>query len=311
MIDFTLLGTSALLPLPDRALTAGLLRCAGRGILFDCGEGTQAAARKAGVSLAGCGVIALTHYHGDHIFGLPGLMQTLLSLGREAPLAILGPEGLHAAMKPILALAGSLPYRVTLREMPAGETLRLRDLDPSWPGEASLTALATAHRVPSRGYAFSLRRGGRFLPDRAEALGVPRNLWSVLQKGEKVTAGGRTVLPEEVTGPPRRGLKVVFSGDTMPCPGLLRGAEGADLFVCEATYGEDADEEIAGERGHMTFSQAGRLARDAGAKRLWLCHFSQKLTDPEACLPAAGAFFPDAVCGRDGMSVSLAFDDEK
>ena len=152
MIDFVLLGTSALLPLPDRALTSGLLRCRGRSILFDCGEGTQAAARKAGVSLMDCGVIALTHYHGDHIFGLPGLMQTMYSMGRLSPLTVLGPEGLRGAMEPILSLAGPLPYKVILREIAKDETVEMKELEPSWPDGASLTAIATAHRVPSRGY---------------------------------------------------------------------------------------------------------------------------------------------------------------
>ena len=309
MIEFTLLGTSALLPLPDRALTAGFLRCMGRGILFDCGEGTQAAARRAGVSLMDCDIIALTHYHGDHIFGLPGMMQTLFSMGRTLPLTILGPEGLHNAMAPILSLAGSLSYPVFLREAGKNETLALKDLCPSWHAEASLTAIATSHRVPSRGYAFVLRRGGRFLPQKAEALGLPRQMWGLLQKGETVTVDGRAVTPQEVTGPPRRGLKAVFSGDTMPCPALTEHAAGADLFVCEGTYGEDADAALAAERGHMTFAQAGQTARDAGAERLWLCHYSQRLTDPEACLPAARAFFPDAVCGTDGMRILLVFSD--
>ena len=103
----------------------------------------------------------------------------------------------------------------------------------------------------------------------------------------------------------------MFSGDTAACVSLEEAARDAGLFICEATYGENEQEALAADHGHMTFAQAAAIAARAGAKRLWLCHFSQKLTDPEACLPAAGAFFPDAVCGRDGMSVSLAFDDEK
>ena len=310
MIDFTLLGTAALLPLPNRALTAGVLRYKGLTVLLDCGEGTQTAARKAGVNVIGCDMIALTHYHGDHIFGLPGLLQTMLSMGRTAPLLILGPEGIRAEMKPVLALAGPLPFQVTLREAGKGETLALSGLNPSWPAEASLTAIATSHRVPSRGYAFCVRRAGRFQPERAEALGLPKPLWGLLQKGESVFLNGREIRPEEVTGPERRGLKLVFTGDTSPCEALTEGAKDADLLVCEATYGDDADEGLARERGHMTFAQAGQLARDAGAQRLWLCHFSQKLKEPAEYLPAARQFFPDAVCGADGMSVCLGFSEE-
>ena len=307
MIDFTLLGTAALLPLPDRALTAGVLRYKGLTVLFDCGEGTQAAARKAGVNIIGADMIALSHYHGDHIFGLPGLLQTMLSMGRTEPLPVLGPKGLRAAMKPVLALSGPLPFPVLLREMKPGESLPLDGLDPSWPAEAALSAIPTAHRVPSCGYAFRVRRAGRFLPEKAEALGLPKPMWGLLQKGESVSLNGRDILPGEVTGPERKGLKLVFTGDTSPCPALTEGAKDADLLICEATYGDDADEGLAKERGHMTFAQAGRLARDAGVQRLWLSHFSQKLKEPAEYLPAARQFFPDAVCGADGMSIHLGF----
>ena len=308
MIDFTLLGAAALLPLPERALTAGFLRYQGVSVLMDCGEGTQTAARRAGVNGIGVDVIALTHYHGDHIFGLPGLLQTMLSMGRTEPLWILGPEGLERELRPILTLAGPLPFEVKLREMGKGEGLSLDQLHPLWPSEARLTAIPTRHRVPSRAYVFSVRRAGRFLPEKAEALGLPKPLWGRLQKGERVLLDGREILPEAVTGPERRGLKLVFTGDTSPCPALTEGAEDADLLVSEATYGDDQDEGLARERGHMTFAQAGRLARDAGVRRLWLCHFSQKLKDPEDYLPAAQQFFPDALCGTDGMSISLRFE---
>ena len=277
MIDFTLLGAAALLPLPERALTAGFLRYQGVSVLLDCGEGTQTAARRAGVNGIGVDVIALTHYHGDHIFGLPGLLQTMLSMGRTEPLWILGPEGLERELRPILTLAGPLPFEVNLREMGKGEGLSLDQLHPLWPSEATLTAIPTRHRVPSRAYVFSVRRAGRFLPEKAEALGLPKPLWGRLQKGDRVLLDGREILPEDVTGPERRGLKLVFTGDTSPCPAL-------------------------------TFAQAGRLARDAGVRRLWLCHFSQKLKDPEDYLPAAQAYFPDALCGTDGMSISLRFE---
>ena len=307
MLDFTLLGTAALLPLPDRALAAGALRYRGLTILFDCGEGTQTAARKAGVNLISCSLIALTHYHGDHIFGLPGLLQTMQSMDRKAPLLILGPEDLRDVMNPMLALAGPLPYPVTLREMKPWESVSLDKLNPSWPAEASLTGIPTAHRVPSRAYAFQVRRAGRFHADQAEALGIPKPMWGLLQKGQTITLTDREISPDQVMGPEREGLKLVFSGDTSPCRALARGAENADLLVCEATYGDDADADLARQRGHMTFSQAGQLGREAKVRRLWLTHFSQKLAEPEDFLPAAAAFFPDVVCGSDGMSVTLSF----
>lgn len=307
MIDVTLLGTSALLPLPERAETAATLTCAGRTILFDCGEGTQMAARKAGVSLMKADLIALTHYHGDHIFGLPGLLQSLGCAGRTQPLYITGPEGLHEAMRPIFALVGDTAYPVRLMEIPE-DGLRLSALDGGWPAQARLTAFATAHRVPSQGYCFTLGRAGRFMPERAKVLGVPVGLWGALQKGQSVQANGTTILPEQVLGEPRRGLKLVFSGDTAACDALTDAAAGADLLIAEATYAENEQAEMAAERGHMTFAQAAETAVRAGVRTLWLTHYSQMIEDPLEFLPIAQAVFPGAVCGQDGMRTTLRFD---
>lgn len=307
MIDVTLLGTSALLPLPERAETAATLTCAGRTILFDCGEGTQTAARKAGVSLMKADLIALTHYHGDHIFGLPGLLQSLSCAGRTQPLRITGPAGLREAMQPILALTGGTAYPIDLIYIPEGG-LRMAELDDAWPAQAYLTAFGTAHRVPSQGYGFTLGRAGKFMPERARALGVPVGLWGALQKGQSVRVGGTLILPEQVLGGPRKGLKVVFSGDTAACDALTDAAAGADLLISEATYAENEQAEMAAERGHMTFAQAAETAARAGVRALWLAHYSQMIEDPMAYLPIAQAVFPGTVCGQDGMRATLRFE---
>ena len=308
MIDITLLGTAALMPIPDRALTAATLTCAGRTILFDCGEGTQTAARRAGVSLMKADVIALTHYHGDHTFGLPGLMQTMEVLGRTRPLTVVGPEGLRSALRPILELAGHTGYPIRLAELPEGG-VPLRELAEGWPDGARLSAFATVHRVVSQGYCFTLERAGRFLPERASALGVPVNQWSLLQRGQCVRVGDRSVQPGQVLGEPRKGLKFVFTGDTALCDSLVDGARGADLMICEATYGENDQARMAMEYGHMNFAQAAEAARRSGVRRLWLAHYSQMVEDPKACLPNATAVFEGAVCGEDGMSMTLRFED--
>ena len=309
MIDITLLGTAALVPLPDRALTAVTLTCAGHSILFDCGEGTQTAARKAGVSLMKTDLIALTHYHGDHIFGLPGLLQTQSCLGRTEPLYITGPAGLRDELAPILKLAGWTPYEIVLLPFPE-EGLWLETLAKGWPTEAKLIAFPTEHRVPSQGYCFTLGRAGKFLPEKAEALGVPMHQWSLLQKGQNVQAGDALISPDQVLGEPRKGLKFVFSGDTAPCPALIDAAADADLYVSEATYGENEQAELAVDHGHMNFAQAASMAARARVKRLWLAHYSQMIEDPAEYLPNAAAFFPDAVCGEDGMRVTLRFENE-
>ena len=308
MLKVTLLGTAALMPLPERALTAATLSCAGRTILFDCGEGTQAAARRAGASLMKCDLIALTHYHGDHSFGLPGLLQTMSVLGRTDPLYLTGPEGLREAMLPIALLAGQLNFELRLVELPE-DGLRLSELHPAWPAEARLCAFPTEHRVPSRAYRFELGRAGKFQPERARELGVPVADWGRLQRGETVTVNGEAVAPEQVLGAPRRGLCFAFSGDTAPCEGLERAARDADLFICEATYGSDEQARLANEYGHMVFAQAGQLAQRAGAKRLWLAHFSQRIEDPADYLGRARVCFPEAECGADGRSTELRFED--
>ena len=306
MIDVTLLGTAALFPTPERALTAAALTCAGRTILFDCGEGTQTAARRWGVSPLRVDLIALTHYHGDHIFGLPGLMQTMNSLGRTAPLSIAGPEGLEDALAPILALAGAMNYLIRRTALPK-DGIAMKDIAPGWPDRARLTPFATRHRVSSQGYAFELGRAGKFMPERARALDIPTPFWGKLQRGETVTTESGTFAPDDVLGPERRGLKFAFSGDTAPCDALEHAAKDADLLICEATYGLDEQAALAAEHGHMTFAQAAQAAARAGAKRLWLTHYSQMIEDPAECLPNALAHFANAECGVDGMRVELGF----
>ncbi|MCR4886510.1 MAG: ribonuclease Z [Clostridiales bacterium] len=308
MIDVTLLGTSALLPLPERALTAAVLTCCGRTLLFDCGEGTQIAARRCGVSLMTADIIALTHYHGDHILGIPGLLQTMFSMGRTQKLYIVGPRGLEDAMKPILQLAGWLSFPVCLMELPP-RGVSLAALIPGWPDRARLAAFPTVHRGVSQGYVFSLGRAGKFLPDKAQALGVPVRQWRTLQRGEAVTVDGAVIRPEQVMEPERKGLSVVFSGDTTRCDALVSASQGADLLICEATYGETEQEELAASYGHMTFLMAAETAAKARAKRLWLAHFSQRIENPADYLPIAQAVFPPAQCGEDGLRLALRFEE--
>ena len=307
MVDITLLGTSALFPLPERALTSVFLFCEGHSILFDCGEGTQTAARKSDVSLMKTDIIAITHYHGDHILGLPGLLQTMSSLKRTEPLYIMGPENISEELAPILKLTGFTTFEIILMEI--SEELRLCELIKGWPYEAILTPFPTVHRIKSQGYVFKLGRAGKFLPEKAKALNIPVTQWSVLQKGQSINLDDKIIMPDQVLGEPRKGLKFVFSGDTAMCETLTSEAKEADLLICEATYGENEQAELATEHGHMNFAQAAETAKRADVKNLWLAHYSPRIERPSYYLQHAKDIFPKTFCGYDGMRMTLNFED--
>ena len=312
MLKVTLLGTGGTQPLPDRALAAAAVTVGGRSVLLDCGEGTQTAARRAGVNLMKLDAICLTHYHGDHIFGLPGLLQTLGCQGRTRPLTIFGPaEGMEPVWGAIRTLTGPQPYAI--RAVPLGtDPVRLDALAPGWPVGAGLLPFRTKHRVPSRGYRLDLPRAGRFDPARARALGVPVQQWSMLQRGEPVTLeDGTAIAPGQVLGAPRKGLRFVFSGDSAPCPALEQAAQGADLLLCDATYALPEQQKQAAQWGHSTFGQSAALAAKAGAKRLWLVHYSPMITDPEQQLAQAQSVFPAAECGFDGKRITLHYEENE
>ena len=307
MVDVTLIGTGALQPLPERALASASITCCGRVLLLDCGEGTQAAARRAGVSLMKIDMIALTHYHGDHTYGLPGLLQSMAMAERTEPVYILGPKGLEAAMKPFVMLCGSLPFELRFMESVSQE-IALGSLMDGWPQGAVLTPFATHHRGPSQGYRFDLRRSGQFLPEQAKALGVPVEKWKQLQRGEAVNVEGVQVLPQQVMLAPRRGISIAYTGDTAWDESMAYPVQEVDLLICEATYGENEQEALAAEHGHMTFAQAAKLAQAAQARELWLTHYSPMVTDPQEYLINAECHFKQTVCGLDGMTQTLQFD---
>ena len=307
MLTVTLLGTAATFPQPDRALSSAVFSANGRHILLDCGEGTQLALHRQHVSPMKITLIALTHYHGDHMLGLPGLLQTMDTMGRSAPLSITGPmEGHEAILAAVLTLADELSYPVKF--LPTSKDgLFLHDLDPKWPLEAVLTAFPTVHRITSQGYRLTLGRTRRLNTERATAMGIPKALWRELQGGQSVTINGQTIQPSAVCGPERKGLTAVFTGDTAPCEAVEQAAQSADLLIMDATYSDSKHDDKAALYGHSTFIQTAALAARAGTKRLWLTHYSAMITDPESHLPAAQAMFSATECGADGKRITLTF----
>jgi len=307
MLTVTLLGTAATRPMPDRALSSAVFSVHGRHILLDCGEGTQTALHRHGISPMKLTLIALTHYHGDHILGLPGLLQTLDTMGRQDALYLTGPEAGHdAILSAVLTLADELSYPVHFLPVPQ-EGLSLHALDTRWPVGTTLKAFPTVHRISSLGYRLDVPRTRKLDTAKTTALDVPKPLWRMLQQGQTVTADGRTIHPDDVCYPSRPGLSAVYTGDTAPCETIIHAAQEADLLIMDATYPDDTHADKATLYGHSTFTQTAALAADAGVKRLWLTHYSAMITAPQEHLPAAQAIFPHSECGMDGMALTLTF----
>lgn len=300
MIDVALLGTGGMMPLPGRWLSSLLIRVNDTLVLFDCGEGTQIAWRQTGWSFRRLAVIAISHTHGDHVAGLPGLLHAVANTGRTEPLTILGPVGLAEVVRGLRVIAPLLPYAVDVVELAGGETFSL-------PNGLVGSCVAGRHALPVLAYRLDLPRQRLFRPERARALDLPVSLWGRLQAGEAVEWAGRVIQPQLVLGDPRPGLAMAYVTDTRPEPAIARLVAGVDLLVCEATYGSDDDLPKAVRNAHMTFREAATLAAEAGAIKLWITHFSPGLEDPQAFAANATTVFPRATIGRDGLRTTLVF----
>ena len=294
------------MPLPYRYLTSLMLRYNGKGILVDCGEGTQVALRKKGWSPKPVDVILFTHYHADHISGLPGMLLTMGNAERTEPVLMAGPKGLSRIVNSLRVIAPELPFEIQFLEL--SEREQTFDL----PGEKDfhIHAFRVSHNVPCYGFAFELDRAGRFDAARAQAQGIPLKLWSRLQKGETIETEEGTYTPDMVLGPPRKGLKLVYSTDTRPCESIVKYASGADLLICEGMYGEPDKAEKAREHKHMTFTEAARIARKAAPKQMWLTHYSPSLIRPEEYMDPGRSIFPESIAARDGRTTTLAFEEK-
>ncbi len=292
------------MPLPYRWLTSMMARCDGSNLLIDCGEGTQIALKEKGWSPKPIDIICFTHYHADHVSGLPGLLLTMGNAERTEPLVLVGPKGLERVVMALRCIAPELPF--PLRFVELEENRQQLCLGPY-----VIDAYRVNHNVVCYGYAISIPRAGRFDVERAKAKDVPLKAWSRLQKGETLEIDGVCYTPEMVLGPRRRGLKVVYCTDTRPVPVITEYAADADLFICEGMYGEDGKETKAREHKHMTMYEAALLAQKAQPRELWLTHYSPSLTRPEEFIDKVRKIFPRAKAARDGWTVELTFDGEE
>lgn len=303
MLDICLLGTGGMMPLPYRWLTSMMARYNGTGILIDCGEGTQIALKEKGWSPKPIDIICFTHYHADHISGLPGMLLTMGNAERTEPLLLIGPKGLTKVVNALRVIAPELPFEIRYMELTEAEQA------VSFDG-FRIEAYKVNHNVLCYGYNIVVERIGKFDVQRAMQLNIPKNYWNRLQKGEIIEAEDGSFRPDMVLGAPRKGIKVSYCTDTRPTESIVRGAAGADLFICEGMYGEPEKQQKAREYKHMTFYEAAELARKAQVKELWLTHYSPSLTRPEEYMRDVRKIFPNAVAAKDGRSVDLMFEEE-
>ncbi|MFR5602315.1 MAG: ribonuclease Z [Lachnospiraceae bacterium] len=304
MLDICLLGTGGMMPLPYRWLTSMMARCEGSNLLIDCGEGTQIALKEKGWSPKPIDVICFTHYHADHISGLPGLLLTMGNAERTEPLTLIGPKGLERVVNALRTIAPELPFELRFIELTESR-------EQLWMDPYVIDAFRVNHNVICYGYSISIPRNGKFDVEKAKALGVPLMAWSKLQKGQTLEIDGVTYTPDMVMGPDRKGLKVTYCTDTRPVPVIAEYAKDADLFICEGMYGEDGKEAKAREYKHMTFYEAAKLAKEAQPKEMWLTHYSPSLTRPEEYLEKAREIFARTKTARDGWTVELGFEGDE
>ena len=303
MLDVCLLGCGGMMPLPGRWLTSLMTRYNGSSLMIDCGEGTQVAVKEKGWSFKPIDTICFTHYHGDHISGLPGLLLTMGNAERTEPLTLIGPRGLERVVNALRVIAPELPFELEFQEIQGPEQTFVRK-------GYRIQAFRVNHNVLCYGYTIEIDRAGRFDIERAKAGEVPMKLWSRLQKGECIEEGGRLFRPEDVLGPRRKGLKVTYCTDTRPVDSIWQHAAGSDLFICEGMYGEPDKVQKAVGYKHMTFQEAAQLARKAEPAELWLTHYSPSLVRPEEYLGEVRKIFPAAYAGKDGKSKELNFEED-
>lgn len=303
MIDVCLLGTGGMMPLPYRALTSLMVRYNGMNVLIDCGEGTQVSIKQQGWSVKPIDVICFTHFHADHISGLPGLLLTLGNAERTEPVTMIGPKRLEKIVNSLRMIAPDLPFEIRFIELEQEEESFVFN-------GLRINAFKVNHNITCYGYSLELDRAGKFDVERAKAQQIPMPYWNRLQKGESIEEGGRLYTPDMVLGEVRRGIKITYCTDSRPTKGIVKNAGGSDLFICEGMYGEPDKEQKAKEYKHMTFYEAAAMAKDAKVKELWLTHYSPSLVHPQDYQAKVRAIFPQTIIAKDRRTTTLLFDKE-
>jgi len=296
MLDISLLGTGGMIPLHNRYLTAMLARYNGRLLLIDCGEGTQVTMRELGWGFVNLNVLLITHFHADHISGLPGLLLSLSNYGRKEPLHIVGPKGTKDVVNNLCVIVPRLMYTIEVIELEnQAQSIEIED----W----QISVLPLLHSLPCFGYSIQIPRFNKFNVTSAKQQNIPIEFWSKLQRGE--TVEGFT--PDMVLGEPRKGIKVSYITDTRPFDDISSFIKDSDLFICEGMYGDDNLKEKADRFYHMLFSDAAKLAKSGNVKELWMTHYSQAFVNPEQYIDSIKPIFENSKAGYDRMTKTIIF----
>jgi ribonuclease Z len=311
MLDVILAGTGGMMPLPKRFLTTLFVELEGRAILIDCGEGTQVALKRCDCKLSRIKMLLITHFHADHISGLPGLLLSLGNAGKTDSLIIAGPRGLRRIVESLTVICPGLPFALDIREIDTKEPSSFEWIDDEAHSHANtphfmITSLPMRHRIPCLGYFLELKRPPVFNPEKAKNLDIPLKYYRVLHSGESVTLDdGRVITTEMVTDGLRKPVKISYCTDSAPFASIADFAYESDLFICEGMYADEAMREKMEDKHHMLFSDAAKLAKQANVKELWLTHFSPAEINPKAGLPGVRRIFENTVIPTDGYHKEL------
>ena len=302
MVNLTLLGCGGNVPLPNRFLSSLFMNFNGRKILVDCGEGTQVSMKMKGCGFKDIDLICITHTHGDHIIGLIGLLSTMGNSERKKPVTIIGPVGIKEAMDAIQVLI-TLPYKLNIIENPEGI---FSLVDPIL-SDLSIETIELEHSTECIGYNFYFARHPKFNVEKAQQNNVPRKYWNMLQKGMTIMDDDVNYTPDMVLGDDRKGIKISMVTDTRPLDTIPEFIKDADLFICEAMYGDEMDISKAIKNKHMLFREAASLAVKGNAKQLLLTHFSPSIEDPNVFENNAKSVFENTIIGYDRFSTQIKY----